>query len=237
MAKKFITLLLLLCLAAAGCAAKQPTVPVDTPPAEFPTIEIRTETVRYRTEYISVNLNYPIINGLSDTAREEELNASFAAAAAAFKDNLETEATAWAKEAAAGGYEFRPYAADIIYDVPYNQNGLLSLRVTYGSYTGGAHGAAFRETLNLDTVNGETLHLRDFFAAEADYLTLVREEIARQIAAAPDSFFPGVAETLAVPEDRFYLTDGAVVVYFSEYELAPYAAGLPEFTVPAQRRL
>lgn len=239
MPKNIFALLLLFCLLAGGCVPEERPAADSgkSPAAEFPVIEIRTETIRYRTDHISVNLNYPVITGLSDPDRAAELNQAIAAAAVGFREGLESEAAAWARKAAAGGVEFRPYAADITYDVPYNQDGLLSIRINYGSYTGGAHGSTVRETLNLDTVTGEKLHLRDFFAAGSDYLTLVRKEIERQITAAPDDYFPDAAASPEVPEDRFYLTDGAVVVYYDEYALAPYAAGMPEFTIPAQRRL
>ena len=33
----------------------------------------------------------------------------------------------------------------------------------------------------------------------------------------------------------FYLTDGGLVVYFGQYEIAPYYVGIPEFKIPFSR--
>ncbi|MFA7078597.1 MAG: RsiV family protein [Syntrophomonas sp.] len=30
----------------------------------------------------------------------------------------------------------------------------------------------------------------------------------------------------------YYIQNGVLVVYFSQYEIAPYAAGIPEFKIP-----
>ena len=32
--------------------------------------------------------------------------------------------------------------------------------------------------------------------------------------------------------DSFYLFPGGVVIYFQQYDIAPYATGLPEFVLP-----
>lgn len=239
MPKLLTAFLLLFCLALPACTSPSaPPAGPDAPPAaEFPVIEIRTETVRYRNEQINVDLAYPVLGGLADPDRAATINHFIAAAALAFKDNLEQEAQAWADRAATDGFGFLPYSAAVTYDVPYNRDDLLSIRINYESYTGGAHGATTRKTLNLDTVTGAELHLGDFFHPESDYLTHIREEIINRINAAPDDYFPDAAAGLTVPADQFYLTDGAVVVYFAEYAIAPYAAGMPEFSIPAERRL
>jgi hypothetical protein len=33
-------------------------------------------------------------------------------------------------------------------------------------------------------------------------------------------------------EQPFYIGDGQIVVYFAQYEIAPYAAGMSEFAIP-----
>jgi len=39
--------------------------------------------------------------------------------------------------------------------------------------------------------------------------------------------FQGIGE-----DQDYYLQDGALVVVFQQYEIAPYAAGIPEFKIP-----
>ncbi len=238
---KAASLLLLLALVFTGLAGCTPTpAPIPTPtPEPEPTpppapLVITTRTVQRSTDNITVDLQIPVLSGLADTARQDELNADFAATAAAFADGLEEQADADAEFAAAEGFEFRPYDARTMFNVPYNRDGRFSLTVTYSDYTGGAHGMYARATLNLDTATGNELTLADLFPDDPDYLRTIRDELLRQITAEPDHYFPDAAESLAtIPANQsFYLQGDTVVVYFSLYEIAPYAAGMPEFVIP-----
>ncbi|MDI6711041.1 MAG: RsiV family protein [Thermoanaerobacterales bacterium] len=122
--------------------------------------------------------------------------------------------------------------------------GLRGIIREYGCCSGGAKrlantgGGDFQPALeggeNLDTRTGKTLLLKDFFKPGEDYQSLVAGEIRKQISARPQDFYEDAADRVkTIREDQpFYIKEGAVVVYFGQYEIAPYATGMPEFEIP-----
>jgi len=136
------------------------------------------------------------------------------------------------------GYPFSPYELMRVFTVTYNAGCTLSLYFDEYQYTGGAHGLTVRtsDTWNLETGNPYALY--DFFPEHYDYrsyiLTQVDAEIARQTDAGHDIFFYN-ASALArdtFNEDSFYLTNKGIVVYFQQYDIAPYSSGIMEFLIP-----
>jgi len=115
-----------------------------------------------------------------------------------------------------------------------NKNGLLSIPVEYYQFTGGAHGATEKRPYNFDLKTGRVIVLGDIFKEGYNYKKVINQEIKRQIKENNDLYFtgPGMGfETIKVNQP-FYLVDGGLTVYFAQYEIAPYADGIPEFKLP-----
>lgn len=76
--------------------------------------------------------------------------------------------------------------------------------------------------------------LKDIFENGFDYKSEINRIIDRQIAADPQNYFSGenMGFTSIDETQRFYIQDDQLVIYFNQYEIAPYAAGIPEFTIP-----
>jgi hypothetical protein len=93
-----------------------------------------------------------------------------------------------------------------------------------------------RWALTIDLETGRELKLQDFFSQSEDYKKVIVAEIKRQVETEPDLFFPDAVDTareiLEQGEARFYLEYGNLVVYFGEYDIAPYVAGIIEFRIP-----
>ena len=63
--------------------------------------------------------------------------------------------------------------------------------------------------------------------------TAINAEIQKQINLAPDEYFEGdMGFTGITDEVSYYVKDGSLVVYFQQYEIAAYARGIPEFSIP-----
>ena len=117
----------------------------------------------------------------------------------------------------------------------YNQDGLLSITVDYYQFDGGAHGGTDRRPYNYDLTTGQELALQDLFKQGVKYMEIINREIRKQIAANPEGGYftqPDMEFKTIADNQPFYLTDGGLVVYFGQYEIAPYAAGIPEFRLP-----
>ena len=75
--------------------------------------------------------------------------------------------------------------------------------------------------------------LSGLFREGADYASALSAEVKRQMEEKPEEFF--VDEFTAIdPEQNFYFNeDGALVLVFDEYTVAPGSSGMPEFTIPS----
>jgi hypothetical protein len=100
-------------------------------------------------------------------------------------------------------------------------------------YTGGAHGMTDRVAYNYNLNTGEELKLSYLFKKDFNYKDYINNEILKQMKTGEDIYFHDEGGFKTISDDqRFYLADGNIVIYFTQYEIAPYAAGIPEFKIP-----
>lgn len=195
---------------------------------------METKELKYENEQIKVELMIPVVSGIKDQAVQEKINRDFEDKIIAFKDEIESSAKEYFEIANQENLEFHPYFAHVTYELPYNKDGIFSLNTTYSSYTGGAHGIAVRTSLNLDAESGKTLELKDFFKPDEDYQQRILETIRKQVEENKDYYFEDALDNLQFLSEnqQFYLKQDKLVIYFGLYEIAPYAAGMPEFEIP-----
>ena len=85
-------------------------------------------------------------------------------------------------------------------------------------------------SLTMDTATGENYQLHQLFVPGSAYMDIINAEIERQIKVRDIPLldeFKGIA-----PDQDYYVSDKALVIYFQLYELSPYAAGFPYFPIP-----
>jgi|GEM_PF-1316644 hypothetical protein len=196
---------------------------------------VTTKQVQQHSETIQVDLSIPVIDGLQDSKLQQQLNNRFEQDALNFANDTATQAGEDVKEAAKSGYPFQQYNATTAYKTAYNQNGLLSITVDYYQFTGGAQGTTDRIPYNYDLATGQELSLQDIFKAGVNYEETINREIAAQIRANPEGRYftqPDMEFKTIDDNQPFCLTDGGLVVYFGQAEIAPYSAGIPEFKIP-----
>lgn len=111
---------------------------------------------------------------------------------------------------------------------------VLSLVMTAVDATGGAHGTTSARTMNFDLATGKQLSLADLTEDQAALEARLAETIAAEIAADPDSYYPGAADQAGdlVTDSAWCFTDEGMTVLVDPYVLAPFAAGVLRFTVP-----
>jgi hypothetical protein len=121
------------------------------------------------------------------------------------------------------------YALHLDYNV-YEVGGITSYVVDEYQYTGGANGIATLHTFVFDA-SGEELELEDAVAAEnREGLVSVVQSKLEEKGGFPDI----IAELTFTDFTTFYVTDTELVIGFSEYEVAPGAAGIVEVRVPRE---
>lgn len=136
------------------------------------------------------------------------------------------------------GFLSYPFEAMLTNEVTYNQNCAFSLYFDQYEFYGGAHGSTVRSSESWDMDSGRMLTLGDFFPCSANALQEVLNSVYAQIemqrANGEDIYFSNYKEMTArfFNEESFYLTEKGIVLYYQQYEVAPYAAGIVEFLLP-----
>lgn len=114
---------------------------------------------------------------------------------------------------------------------------VISVYQSFYTYEGGAHGMPGRENHLFDRATGKETTLEALTGLSTEeinekmrgmFLQLVNEDTE-------NAFFPDAADTLAEKNNftqNYYLSDEGVVFYMQPYEIAPYAAGYTEITIP-----
>ena len=174
-----------------------------------------------KTKSINVDVIIPQINGLDNIEREKVIN----------KQILDYT-NMWISEGKKSSIDMNPtipYDYTSRYKVTNKEN-ILSFYIDYYQFNGGAHGITNREVYNIDIKSGQYIELKDLFANDFDYKAYINEEINKEMNKNPENYFMGSFK--GIKEDqKFYIQDNKLVIHFPYYEIAPYVAGMPEFTM------
>lgn len=168
---------------------------------------------------------YPVLSGMSDTKAQESLNELLGS------ETRDTSAAAIKVE------DSLDYQYDSNFSVGSQKKDLLVLRRTGYYYPkGAAHGMPSQEYLHIDLKSGSVYQLKELFKSGSSYTKIlsgiVGKQMKEKMASDPENnlywteYFKGIAK-----DQPFYITGDSLVLYFTPYEIAPYAAGFPEFSV------
>ena len=199
-------------------------------------VSINTWETNSTTDQLELNMQIPIISGMTDMALQKEINKEVLNKAMQTKSELESIYGEYAASASEFNFPAHPFQLYVTYEA-HTSGGVLSLVVETYQYSGGAHGLAWRDYYNLDTQKGRQLSLQDLFNEHADYISIINGEIKKQIAdqiiSGEGMYFEGDMGFQSISENHpFYIKDNHIVFCFGHYEIAPYAAGMPEFEIP-----
>jgi predicted secreted protein len=196
-------------------------------------ITVQTKAYNNLAEYMETNLQIPFLQGMSDEAIQNKLNDRFEQDAFNLEKSLQTQITEYVADAQKFDYPINNFVLYSRFHQGYLNSRILSLTVDYYQYTGGAHGITERRPYNIDLSNGQDLALKDLFTSNYDYSNVINKEIKQQIANNKENYFEDDMGFQGISKDQnYYLQDGALIIVFQQYEIAPYAAGIPEFKIP-----
>jgi len=126
------------------------------------------------------------------------------------------------------------YTYDGDFEVTAFMNPLLVMELNGYNYPfGAAHGMPSKQYVHINIQSGQMFDLKDLFKPGSNYVSELNAIIAQQIKDDPqyDYVFPDSFKT--IKEDQpFFVTQDALHIYFEPYEIAPYVAGFPTFTIP-----
>jgi Protein of unknown function (DUF3298)/Deacetylase PdaC len=133
----------------------------------------------------------------------------------AFKNDFEESALVW--EALFDG------------EVTYQSSEIISIAINSYLNTGGAHGNMNVTFLNFNPKTGDVLTFDDLFTNKGDMTKAVKPFFDEKTKAENTAYFFG--EEFHLPENIGFTDDG-IIFFYNIYEIASYADGITEFTVP-----
>ncbi|QEK11624.1 DUF4163 domain-containing protein [Crassaminicella thermophila] len=210
-------------------------------------VKVDAKKINKDNQYLIENINIPVISGLEDEKVQNRINKMFESDAKKFRNELNEYAKSAFEDFKKDGYEMRPYIADITFEEKKNEKDILSIYTVYYQYTGGAHGMHNDIAYNIDLKTGNIIKLKDLFKEGYNYKKVIDEKIKEQIDKIQSEYkekklkegekikniylpynrFEGIDKN-----QRFYLKDNRLCIYFGLYEIASYAEGIPTFEIP-----
>ena len=191
---------------------------------------IDTQTITKNNKYINSIINIPIIM-IDNKDISKNINDEITNSIMKFFNDSQKQAKEYNDALPEVENKF---VANVDFDVKKNSDNILSILIKYYKYAGGAHGYYENVAYNIDIRNGNFLTIDNLFKEGSDYKNIINEEIRRQIEELIklDEQNKGVYEFKSIEDkQKFYIQDDNIVVYFDLYDIAPYAAGIPEFII------
>lgn len=192
---------------------------------------------------MDIKYNYPLIDNPNNETIIDEFNQNYKIIAEKFIEenkngDLAKEATEFYNDALKEDFEFHPYSLEETFDITYNRNKIVSILSTSYSYTGGAHPNHLQSNVIYDLTTNKKLELTDILnKTENEIKQIFIDGFSKMVDNEPDKYFKEAKETISnntneIDKINFYLSNNGLVFFFEVYEIAPYAAGNPSFSIP-----
>lgn len=192
---------------------------------------INTRDLKDNGKYMIVDMKVPVITGVRDPAVQAAINQRWLKDAMDFRDSVASGLADYLKDAQEMAMPNNPFGSYSSYETCTLKPGFISMYVDYYQYTGGAHGLTDRMAYNIDLSNGNKVMLGDLFTSGYAYESKINQAIAAAIKSSPEMYFDGAFSGIKENQE-YYIKDNHLIIYFQQYEIAPYAAGIPEFSIP-----
>lgn len=189
-----------------------------------------TLVLKYHIEYPSINgsicensiKNFNIYNkNLAFNLKEKSENELYNEAVESYKYNKEN------------GYPIMIYEVYRSFEVTYNINDIISLYIDEYIFSVGAHGNTIRTSQTWNLCNGTRMCLEDFFKNDPYFMLEILRQINDQISKEPEIYFENACKLVLETFNpaNYYLTMKGIVIYFQQYDIAPYSSGIRNFTI------
>ncbi len=149
------------------------------------------------------------------------------------EDELYNEAVEIYKYNKENGYPIMVYEVYRKIYITMNRDNLVSLYIDEYTFTGGAHGNTIRTSQNWNLFQGTMIQLADLFPNNPYFMIDILKEINLQIAKEPEIYFDNTCNLVleTFNPENFYLTPNSIVIYFQQYDIAPYSSGIRTFDI------
>lgn len=194
-------------------------------------IKVTSKECKVKNDYFESDLKYPVIKGLKDKSIENHINSMIETDVITFRNRLSKSAKKNKDKSIKENYELLPYLAYTTFKVISLNDDFISFYIDYYEFTGGAHGSTFRKSYNIDLKSGKVLNLHDILKDIPNYKKIINKYIHDEISQKPEVYF--IDSFKGIYNDiSFTLDKSNLIIYFQQYEIAPYSSGIIEFKIP-----
>ena len=230
----FLALALTFCLMLCACGAEKSE---DTAIGAFSGGYTYEESFEQDGKvYLTVKVEYPKMEG--EEGRAGEINAFFKEKLDREKEYIKSEIEPMARETAGYLAEDQSCAYEVKWERQRLDADCLSVLCTTYRYLGGVHPGQSLAAYNFDKEGGLITADRLFGMDHAEYSQRLRTLVLNKVDNAStdeqaqyDGYFEGWRDNMMdywQPDD-FLITDDGITIFWQEYAIAPYAAGMPRF--------
>lgn len=131
------------------------------------------------------------------------------------------------------GYPIMVYEVYRTFNISFNQDNIVSLYTDEYTFTGGAHGSTIRTSQNWNLFLGCMFPLEVLFPNNPYFIIDILKQINEEISKNSEIYFenPCVLVLDTFNPKNFYLTPNSIVIYFQQYDIAPYSSGIRTFSI------
>lgn len=207
------------------------------------TVSVNTITIKGELSYngialLNYKIEYPEFSSSFYRLPLKAINMFYKVKAMTFQKRCETtlfnSAVEQYKKDLENNFPVRVFDAEMTFNVTYLSSGVLSLYFDKYEYAGGAHGSTERDSQTFNLFRYSPIKLNQIITCQQDYRAYILNEVRKQIEKEKNIYFENYNELIAETfnPNNFYLTPNGVVIYYQQYDIAPYSSGIREFLIP-----
>lgn len=198
-------------------------------------VKVEAKKIEKFEEDCGIKIIYPHLSGFKSASKlngliQNKITDSIGSIRCAWSDLLKMK-----EEQKKAGEEISKVGVSLGSTFDYSKNGkILSVMMNESFYMGGAHDLFSIDSFTVNTKTGEIYSFNSLFNQKSNYKKVVVDKISTMIQKEKDSYFGNAMKTLAemkTDDFQFYIDGSNLVIYFDLYDLAPYAYGIPKFTI------
>lgn len=209
-----------------------------TNPTTTPTSITKTLVTENKTSHYTVNIEYPQISGIENSDQEKIINT-------AILKKMDSLIADFRKEVSGINTTYLP--KEVLQSSLYVRSKVFLLTNKYVSIeftisdmqAGAAHPTNYTETFNYDLQNTKELAISDLFRKDSQFIEKLSQiSITSLIEQNQKAEFTqeywikqGASPKLANFE-KFLLTNDSLIIIFDTYQVAPYASGVQQVSIP-----
>lgn len=204
---------------------------------------VRKDDLYYQDKLVfKYHIEYPVFQSTCNQRAAESINEYYLSQAKRkehfCKLVLYPQAVEAARYIPGNNPPFPYYEFDMGYTITWNSRCNVSLFMEEYTFMGGAHGSTIRTSDTWNFKTGKKMFLKDFYGENSllreNIIKNIEHQITEKVKTAPESFFDNYAKLLRdkINLNSFYAVPDGIIIYFQQYDIAPYAAGFPEFLLP-----